>query len=100
LIDPYRVDSVRSMVHETHTDVINRLKRAHGHLASTIAMIEDGRGCLEVAQQMHAVIKALENAKAVFIHDHLGHCLEEAAGRLARENRAALDEFRQIAKYL
>jgi DNA-binding FrmR family transcriptional regulator len=25
---------------------------------------------------MHAVIKALEGAKAVFIHDHLGHCLE------------------------
>jgi DNA-binding FrmR family transcriptional regulator len=31
---------------------------------------------------MHAVIKALEGAKAVFIHDHLGHCLEEAAGPL------------------
>jgi uncharacterized protein len=88
------------MTHETHPEVINRLKRAHGHLASTIAMIEGGRSCLEVAQQMHAVIKALEGAKAVFIHDHLGHCLEEAAGPLARENRAALDEFRQIAKYL
>jgi uncharacterized protein len=60
------------MTHDTHPDVINRLKRAHGHLASTIAMIEGGRNCLEVAQQMHAVIKALEGAKAVFIHDHLG----------------------------
>jgi DNA-binding FrmR family transcriptional regulator len=51
------------MTHETHPEVINRLKRAHGHLASTIAMIEGGRSCLEVAQQMHAVIKALEGTR-------------------------------------
>ncbi|MGC8200961.1 metal-sensing transcriptional repressor, partial [Salmonella enterica] len=32
--------------HTSHPDIINRLKRAEGHLRSIIAMMETGRGCL------------------------------------------------------
>ncbi|HZH27010.1 MAG TPA: metal-sensing transcriptional repressor [Azospirillaceae bacterium] len=88
------------MSHATNTDIIKRLKRAHGHLASTIAMIEEGRDCIAVVQQMHAVIKALENAKSVLIVDHLDHCVERALGPLSRESRAVIDEFKEITKYL
>lgn len=83
------------MKHATHPDILKRLKRANGHLASTIAMIEEGRDCPVVAQQLHAVIRALENAKRTFIHDHIDHCL--ADGRPRAEMTA---EFREIAKYL
>src|SRR3546814_974045 len=57
-------------LHTTHRDVVNRLKRADGHLQKIIAMIESGRPCVEVAQQMHAVVRALESAKGVLIYDH------------------------------
>ncbi|MEQ9360773.1 MAG: metal-sensing transcriptional repressor, partial [Rhodospirillales bacterium] len=40
--------------HQSHPVVINRLKRAHGHLRKVIEMIEAGRPCLDVAQQLHA----------------------------------------------
>ena len=43
------------MQHASHPSIIKRLKRAQGHLASTIAMLEEGRPCLELAQQLHAV---------------------------------------------
>ncbi|MEO9336346.1 metal-sensing transcriptional repressor [Mesorhizobium sp. SB112] len=87
-------------VHASHPAIVKRLKRAEGHLRSVIAMIEGGRPCLDVAQQLHAVEKALSQAKKTLIHDHLDHCLEDAVGPLSREKRGAVDEFKEIAKYL
>lgn len=87
------------MEHESHGDVVKRLKRASGHLQKTIAMIEDGRACVDVAQQLHAVSKAIEQAKRVFIHDHIDHCLEGGASDPAGQKRLIAD-FREISKYL
>ena len=88
------------MIHATHTDVVNRLKRAEGHLRTIIEMIDNQRECLEVAQQLHAVEKALQSAKRIYVQDHIDNCLEEAAGAMPREARNSLSEFREIAKYL
>ena len=49
--------------HHSHPNIIKRLKRADGHLKKIITMIEDGKPCLEVAQQLQAVYKAVGNAK-------------------------------------
>lgn len=87
-------------VHETHPQIVKRLKRADGHLRGVIEMIEAGRPCLDIAQQLHAVEKAIAQAKKTLIQDHLDHCLEEAVGPLARERRQSIDEFKEIAKYL
>jgi len=86
--------------HDTHPDMIKRLKRAHGHLKSVIAMIEDGKPCLDIAQQLQAVEKAITNAKRTLIQDHLDHCLEDAVGAIPREQRGPIDEFKAITKYL
>ena len=87
-------------VHETHPAIIKRLKRANGHLRGVIEMIEAGRPCLDIAQQLHAVEKAIAQAKKTLIQDHLDQCLEEVVGPLARDRRRSIDEFREIAKYL
>lgn len=89
-----------SHVHATHPEIINRLKRAEGHLRSIVGMIEDGRSCLDIAQQMHAVEKAVSQAKKTLIQDHLDHCLEDAVDGLSRDQRRSIDEFKAIAKYL
>ena len=86
--------------HEIHTDIIKRLKRADGHLKSVIAMIEAGKPCVDIAQQLHAVEKAISNAKRNLIQDHLDHCLEDTVGALPREKRQSIDEFKTITKYL
>ena len=86
--------------HETHSEIIKRLKRAEGHLKSVIAMIDGGRPCLDIAQQLHAVEKAISNAKRELIQDHIDHCLEDAAGQNGRGTKAALAEFKTLTKYL
>jgi len=67
---------------------------------SVIAMIERGRKCVDLAQQLYAVECAVTNAKRALIHDHIEHCLNEGADPAEPIAHATLDEFRQLAKYL
>ena len=85
------------MKHESHPEIIARLKRAEGHLKSLIVMMQDGRACLDLAQQMHAVEKAIGSAKRELIHDHIEHCFDE---RTDADARSTLQEIKQLAKYL
>ncbi len=90
----------KSVAHETHPEVVKRLRRAEGHLKKIVAMIADGRPCLDIAQQLQAVENAVAAAKKALIHDHLDHCLEEAIGPVSREGRSVVEEFKEITKYL
>lgn len=87
-------------IHASHPAIIKRLRRAGGHLSSTIAMLEEGRTCLEVAQQLQAVEKAIQQAKKALIQDHLDHCLEDLVGPLQSGQRHAMEEFKEITRYL
>ena len=88
------------MKHESHPDIVKRLKRAEGHLRSLIGMIEAGKPCLDLAQQLHAVENAIANAKRELIHDHIDHCLDGSMTKDAKSSRAALAEFKALSKYL
>jgi DNA-binding FrmR family transcriptional regulator len=81
--------------HLSHPEVLARLKRAEGHLKSIIAMIEDDRSCMDVAQQLHAVEKAIATAKREHIHDHIEHCLEDGM-----DSKAGVSELKVLTKYL
>jgi uncharacterized protein len=87
-------------LHQTHGEIVKRLKRAAGHLETVIRMIEQGRECVELAQQLHAVEKAIDKAKNTLIHDHIDHCLEHSAGADSHDAREAILEFKQITKFL
>jgi len=84
-------------VHATHPAIVKRLKRAEGHLRKVISMVEGHRECLDVAQQLHAVEKAISSAKETLVRDHIDHCLDAAAGKSGQHS---LHEFKQITKYL
>ncbi|MDR3432657.1 MAG: metal-sensing transcriptional repressor [Rouxiella aceris] len=86
--------------HTKHPEIIKRLKRATGHLNSTIKMLEDQRSCLDIAQQLQAVEKAVANAKKVLIHEHLDHCLDHAILADGQVSPDVIREFKEITKYL
>lgn len=88
-------------VHESHPEIVKRLRRAEGHLHRVIEMFADGRSCLDLAQQLHAVEKAISEAKKALIHDHVDHCLDTAAnGNSAKSTKSVLAEFKAISRYL
>jgi DNA-binding FrmR family transcriptional regulator len=81
--------------HKSHDAVKMRLKRASGHLHKVISMIEDNEKCIDISQQLHAVVKALIEAKKNIIHDHIEHCLD-----VDGPTKDELKEFKEITKYL
>ncbi|WP_374406504.1 metal-sensitive transcriptional regulator [Hydrogenophaga sp.] len=47
---------------EHQRDVVNRLKRIEGQVRGLIEMVEGGRPCEDIAQQMSAARKAMDKA--------------------------------------
>ena len=74
--------------HASHPAIATRLKRAEGHLRRVIGMIEEGRPCLDLAMQLHAVERAVAEAKRALIHDHIDHCLQAGDGHDMAEIKA------------
>ena len=87
-------------LHTAHPDVVKRLKRAHGHLQNVIGMIEEERPCMDIAQQLHAVERAISAAKKLVIHGHLDYCLENVVEAGPASVRSSIAEFKDITKYL
>lgn len=87
-------------IQTTHPEIVKRLVRAEGHLRKVIAMMEEERTCLDIAQQLHAIEKAVANAKKALIHDHIEHCLEVTVGPVPLSARGPIREFKEISKYL
>jgi DNA-binding FrmR family transcriptional regulator len=88
--------------HTSHPDIINRLKRAEGHLRGIIAMLENERSCLDIAQQLQALESSVSKAKKTFVHSHIDQCLGQAV-RTRKSTQSAdntISEFKAITKYL
>jgi uncharacterized protein len=88
------------MMHASHPRIAKRLKRVEGHLRSTIAMIEAGRPCSDLAQQLHAIERAVASAKRELIHDHIDHCLDSGAPASRAAPDASMAELKALTKYL
>jgi DNA-binding FrmR family transcriptional regulator len=55
---------------------------------------------MDIAQQLHAVEKAISNAKKQLIKDHLHHCMDATSDGQSREGRSLIKEFQGVTKYL
>ena len=90
------------MLHKSHPEVLNRLRRAYGHLASVITMVESRRPCTATAQQLHAVVRALENAKRRYIQDHIDHCIasDSPDSKDSSDSPERIDDLKAIVKFL
>lgn len=55
--------------------LIHRARRAHGHLARVIAMMEESADCEDVLTQLAAVTKALDRTGYAIVATGLNQCL-------------------------
>jgi DNA-binding FrmR family transcriptional regulator len=62
---------------EAVTDVVKRLRRAHGQVGGLIQMLESGRDYRDVITQLAAVSRALDRAGFRLIADGLARCAAE-----------------------
>ncbi len=73
--------------------IITRMKRANGHLASVIRMMEEGSDCESVLTQLAAVNKALARAGYAIVATGLQHCVLEGDEGLDDANAKKLEKL-------
>ena len=59
-----------------------RLRRIEGQIAGIIRMLDDGRECRDVVQQIAAASKALDRTGFKLIAGQLRHCITDAGDDL------------------
>lgn len=64
--------------HSSHPKTLSRLKIASGHLLKVIEMVEADEECIDVLQQLAAVISALESSRITLLQDHFTSCVAPA----------------------
>ncbi len=63
---------------DKQAEALKRLARASGQVAGISRMIDDGRHCTEVLQQIAAVQKALEAVGTIVLRNYLERCVTTA----------------------
>ena len=66
------------MIVETKTSCLKRLNRIEGQVRGVARMVEEGRYCIDVVNQVSAIKAALARVEDEILKDHVGHCVENA----------------------
>lgn len=63
---------------DTQERILHRLKISAGHLQKVISMVESNQYCIDVIHQSQAVQRALQEADALVLENHLNSCVSDA----------------------
>jgi DNA-binding FrmR family transcriptional regulator len=81
-------------------DVINRLKRIEGQVKGVQRMIDDGKECCDILDQVAAARTALYNAGILILESHARECIFGASESEATEEavEALVKVIRKFAR--
>lgn len=65
-------------MNEEKKKAIQALKTSKGQIEGIIKMIEDGRYCMDISNQMVAAQSLLKKANLLILKQHLNHCVKDA----------------------
>ena len=83
---------------EDRDDLQRRLRRIEGQVRGIHQMIEDDRHCVDVVQQINAVVAAAREVAARILASHLHLCLTEAVSR--RDGQEAVGEMGAVVRQM
>ena len=66
-------------MNQEQQQAVQALKTARGQIDGIIKMIEDGRYCIDVSNQILASSAMLKRANLLILKKHMKHCVLEAA---------------------
>ena len=77
--------------------VLRRLRRIRGQVVGLARMVDNGRYCIEVLQQVSAVEAALHRAAEIILQNHLETCVTDTfQSEGARDRREKIEELVRI----
>lgn len=75
---------------------LQSLKTAKGQIEATIKMLEEGRYCVDVSNQILAAQSLLKKADLLIIRQHIDHCVRQAFSGDDNKGEEKLDEVMDL----
>ena len=69
---------------------ITRLRRIGGQIGGIERMLDEGRSCIDVLNQLISARKALKGVTEAIIHEHLAHCIDPETPKSAETDLSEL----------
>ena len=86
------------MLHDTKKNCTTRLKRIEGQVRGLLKMVDEDRYCIDVVDQVQAVVAALRKVESEILKDHISHCVEHSIR--GGDKNAQRDKVRELVKSL
>ena len=81
----------------TKKDTTINLKKAQSHLGKVIKMIEDDESCVNIMQQVLAVIGLLRSSHEKLMKNHLNTCFRKAMeSKNERKKKEMIEEILKV----
>ncbi len=61
-------------------EILARLRKMEGQLQGIRRMVEEGRYCVDVLNQLSSIIAAAHKVSAIILGDHIRGCVRDALG--------------------
>ena len=81
----------------TKKSCLTRLRRVEGQVRGIARMVDEERYCIDIVNQVQAVLAAIKRVEEEVLKDHVAHCVEHAIrSGDAREQRKKVKELLQV----
>jgi DNA-binding FrmR family transcriptional regulator len=77
-----------------HSEDLVRLKRIRGQIEGVERMIEQGRYCLDIVNQMRSIQAAIRSAEGLMMERRIRHCVKDAID--ANDSRRTEEKVREL----
>jgi DNA-binding FrmR family transcriptional regulator len=80
------------MAIDTQSDILNRLKRIEGQIRGLQRLVQEGKDCAEVVNQLAAARKALDKVGFLILTNKMQECVENRKKLGSYDAEKAMDE--------
>lgn len=87
-----------STKYPNHSAEITRLKRIRGQIDGIIKMIEEGKYCVDIINQLSAAYSAVASARTAILQRHLECCIKNAIDGKTNDKSDKITELMDLLK--
>jgi DNA-binding FrmR family transcriptional regulator len=71
----------------------SRLRRLEGQVRGIETMLDDGRDCREIIQQLSSIRAAVQSASTYFLREYTNSCVDHLDPKDPQANRRVMDDL-------
>ncbi|PKN86795.1 MAG: transcriptional regulator [Chloroflexi bacterium HGW-Chloroflexi-8] len=81
---------------ELKEKLVHRLKRIEGQVRGVQSMVDDGRQCREILQQLTAIRSAVMSVSTIVLENYMSDCILNLDDKNTQERQELMDDMIQL----